>query len=67
MCALRFHGARDLRQEEAAAPGRHDRAIDFGRNGGRSNAISPGSIERERSREYVADKPELEQELISYN
>jgi NAD(P)-dependent dehydrogenase (short-subunit alcohol dehydrogenase family) len=42
-------------------------AIDFGRKGVRCNAISPGSIESERFREYVADKPELEQELISYN
>lgn len=42
-------------------------AIDFGRKGVRCNAISPGSIESERFREYVADKPELEQELINYN
>lgn len=42
-------------------------AIDFGRKGVRCNAVSPGSIESERFREYVADRPELEQELISYN
>jgi 2-keto-3-deoxy-L-fuconate dehydrogenase len=42
-------------------------AIDFGRKGVRCNAISPGSIESERFRGYVAGKPELEQELISYN
>jgi len=42
-------------------------AIDFGRKGVRCNAVSPGSIESERFREYVADNPELEQELISYN
>ena len=42
-------------------------AIDFGRKGVRCNAVSPGSIESERFREYVAHRPELEQELISYN
>jgi NAD(P)-dependent dehydrogenase (short-subunit alcohol dehydrogenase family) len=42
-------------------------AIDFVPKGVRCNAISPGSIGGERFRECVADKPELEQELISYN
>jgi 2-keto-3-deoxy-L-fuconate dehydrogenase len=42
-------------------------AIDFGRRGIRCNSISPGSIESERFREYVANNPGLEEELISYN
>ena len=33
----------------------------------RTAARSAGSIESERFREYVADNPELEQQLISYN
>jgi NAD(P)-dependent dehydrogenase (short-subunit alcohol dehydrogenase family) len=42
-------------------------AIDFGRREVRCNSVSPGSIETERFREYVADFPGLEEELISYN
>jgi NAD(P)-dependent dehydrogenase (short-subunit alcohol dehydrogenase family) len=42
-------------------------AIDFGRHEIRCNAISPGSIESEKFREYVAENPGLEEELISYN
>lgn len=42
-------------------------AIDFGRREIRANTICPGSIESEKFREYVADRPELEAELISYN
>jgi NAD(P)-dependent dehydrogenase (short-subunit alcohol dehydrogenase family) len=42
-------------------------AIDFGRRGIRCNNISPGSIDSERFREYVEGRPELEEELISYN
>jgi NAD(P)-dependent dehydrogenase (short-subunit alcohol dehydrogenase family) len=42
-------------------------AIDFGRREIRANTICPGSIESEKFREYVAGKPELEAELISYN
>ena len=33
----------------------------------RCNSVSPGSIETERFREYVAEVPGLEEELISYN
>jgi NAD(P)-dependent dehydrogenase (short-subunit alcohol dehydrogenase family) len=42
-------------------------AIDFGRRGVRANSVSPGSIDSERFREYVEGRPELEEELISYN
>ena len=42
-------------------------AIDFGRRGIRCNSVSPGSIDSERFREYVEGRPELEEELISYN
>jgi NAD(P)-dependent dehydrogenase (short-subunit alcohol dehydrogenase family) len=42
-------------------------AIDFGRREIRANTICPGSIESEKFREYVAGRPELEAELISYN
>ena len=52
-----------------AALGGHTRsiAIDFGRRDVRCNSVSPGSIETERFREYVAEFPGLEEELISYN
>lgn len=42
-------------------------AIDFGRRGIRCNTVSPGSVDSERFREYVEGRPELEEELISYN
>ena len=42
-------------------------AIDFGRREIRCNSVSPGSIDSERFREYVKDRPGLEEELISYN
>jgi NAD(P)-dependent dehydrogenase (short-subunit alcohol dehydrogenase family) len=42
-------------------------AIDFGRREVRCNSVSPGSIETERFREYVAEFPGMEEELISYN
>ena len=42
-------------------------AIDFGRREIRCNSVSPGSIESERFREYVAEFPGLEEKLISYN
>ena len=42
-------------------------AIDFGRREIRCNSVSPGSIDSERFREYVEDRPGLEEELISYN
>jgi 2-keto-3-deoxy-L-fuconate dehydrogenase len=42
-------------------------AIDLGRREIRCNSICPGSIDSERFREYVAEFPGLEEELISYN
>jgi NAD(P)-dependent dehydrogenase (short-subunit alcohol dehydrogenase family) len=42
-------------------------AIDYGRRGVRANSISPGSVESEKFREYVALNPGMEEELISYN
>lgn len=42
-------------------------AIDYGRKGVRANSISPGSVESEKFREYVALDPAMEEELISYN